>query len=581
MKNLQRKWVVNLMVPGLLVLAMGCGSKKIKLVARVGNDLISVADFEKEFIAAKPVYLIKNAKMKEKQKFLNKMIEKSLQRQAALQMSLDKTPEIKEKIKRVKDQTIYNAVLDERIVFKVVREEEIRKYYQRSGAEVHIRHIFLEVPPNASRDKIDSTRSNAEEIIRRLRSGADFAEMAKKYSDDKVTRDKGGDMGYIRWGGMDDSFLDAAYKLRKYELSAKPVRTSKGFNVIQVLERRKMPQKPYQYEKENIVQNHFYRKYRKDLVALFGEFNKKMTKEQHVVIHEENFAKVLAYLKKSAPDSLFRITAARKSGDFSWVDPEINKIPLATYDGGFSSLSDVFKFAALQYNLMPIRRKPQLKDLVKNEIQLHLTIAMGLKSGYIDRQPYKNQFAKRVEKILTTAIHNREVNLKVDLSEETLKQYYINNTKFFLSPAKAEVQEILVTDENLADRIAKWAKAGKNFDTLAEKYNTRSTTKAKKGILGKINAKSYGALGKNALEMKVGEIRGPIKSGGNYSIIKVLSREEEKVKTFKEAKSAVMGRYRKENLDKLNKEWMARLRKQIPVQTYPKALETALHGIDW
>ena len=97
MKKLQRKRILNLIVLGLLLLAMGCGSKETQLVARVGNDLISVADFEKEFIAAKPVYIIKNAKMKEKQKFLNKMIEKSLQRQAALQSGLDKTPEIKEK----------------------------------------------------------------------------------------------------------------------------------------------------------------------------------------------------------------------------------------------------------------------------------------------------------------------------------------------------------------------------------------------------------------------------------------------------------------------------------------------------
>lgn len=581
MKNLQLKIVINLIVFGSLLLAMGCGSKKTKLVARVGNDLISVADFEKEFITAKPVYIIKNAKMKEKQKFLTKMIEKSLQRQAALQNGLDKTQEIKNKIKRVKEQTAYNAVLDDQIVYKVVREEEIRKYYQRSGAEVHIRHIFLEVPTKASQGKIDSTRSKAEEIIRQLRSGADFAEMAKKYSDDDVTKNKGGDIGYVRWGSMDDSFLDAAYKLRKYELSAKPVRTSKGFNVIQVLERRKIPQKPYRYEKENIVQNHFYRKYRKELVALYEEFNKKMINEQHAVIHEENFDKVLAYTNKSRTDSLFRITMARKSGDFSWVDPEINKIPLATYDGGFISLSDVFEFAALQNKLAPIRRKAIMKEMVKNELQLRLTIEMGLKKGYLNKQPYKDLFAKRVERILTTAIHNREVNRKVDLSDETLKQYYINNTNLFISPAKAEVQEILVTDENLAKKVAKWALAGKNFDKLAEKYNTRSTTKAKKGVLGKINAKSYGALGKNALEMKVGEIRGPIKSGGNYSIIKVLSREEERVKTFEEAKTVVLNRYRKETLDRLDKEWMASLRKQISVQRYPDALETALQGLDW
>ncbi len=120
-------------------------------------------------------------------------------------------------------------------------EEDIRKYYfeyqeQFWRAEARaVRSVTIPNTPTAD----DSVRivEQAQEVLDRLKSGDDFAELAKEYSGDPGSASKGGDLGYFPRGRMVGEFEDAAFKTPIGEVS-EPVKTRFGVHIIKVMDHR-------------------------------------------------------------------------------------------------------------------------------------------------------------------------------------------------------------------------------------------------------------------------------------------------------------------------------------------------------
>ncbi len=117
---------------------------------------------------------------------------------------------------------------------------EVLGYYQRHidkytlGEEVRVRHILIEVAPGVRSDS--AGRELASELRRRIVAGEDFAALARRYSDDTPTRDKGGDLGSFGRGAMRETFERASFALQPGQLSDL-VRSDLGWHVIQCLDR--------------------------------------------------------------------------------------------------------------------------------------------------------------------------------------------------------------------------------------------------------------------------------------------------------------------------------------------------------
>lgn len=120
----------------------------------------------------------------------------------------------------------------------------------------HARHILLKVPPGGAqpnaatptpdeKEKLfELRRAEADELVRQLRSGADFAALAKEKSDDPGSKDKGGDLGAFDKEGrtldgqsLVPEFVQAALALEGDQIS-NPVRSQFGWHIIQVIERK-------------------------------------------------------------------------------------------------------------------------------------------------------------------------------------------------------------------------------------------------------------------------------------------------------------------------------------------------------
>ena len=85
----------------------------------------------------------------------------------------------------------------------------------------------------AKAKKEAEAKKKAEEIIKKLDNGEDFAKLAKKYSDDKGTASKGGNLGYFNMDDdFEENFVSAAAALKKGAYSKEPVKTKYGYEII-------------------------------------------------------------------------------------------------------------------------------------------------------------------------------------------------------------------------------------------------------------------------------------------------------------------------------------------------------------
>ncbi len=96
-----------------------------------------------------------------------------------------------------------------------------------------VRHILLTIAPDAKAEDVQKINAKAQEIAQELQNGADFAELAKKYSEDTTTAVNGGDLDWINPGDTVAPFNDAVFAMKAGDLSA-PVRSDFGVHLIKV-----------------------------------------------------------------------------------------------------------------------------------------------------------------------------------------------------------------------------------------------------------------------------------------------------------------------------------------------------------
>ncbi|KEI15407.1 peptidylprolyl isomerase [Clostridium haemolyticum] len=159
--------------------------------------------------------------------------------------------------KKIGDELTKNIKVDDKEVEKYYNENK-DKYPkdQKNPTKIHVAHIILKTatPEDDAKAK-DEIKSIKEE----LNKGADFAVLAKKYSQDG-SKDNGGDLGTVPAinSKFDQDFMDAALTLKDGEIS-NPVKTQFGYHIIKMIKREEAPCKTFDevksQVKEDILQN--------------------------------------------------------------------------------------------------------------------------------------------------------------------------------------------------------------------------------------------------------------------------------------------------------------------------------------
>jgi len=293
---LNRKWVVFVVLLVIIPLLVGCNlivkeektGKEIDgelVVAEVNDKKITKAEYDSKLEDIKKimkqyygeeVFESKDGRknLKEiKQQLLDELISNEICLQKAKEMGIEVTQErLMEELdalktlyggedqfqKMLEEQNMTEDKLKEELYFQLiiqklkdkvtenvaVSEDEVKKYYEenkdefKKPDEIRARHILVD------------SREEAEEILKKARSGEDFARLAEKYSQGP-SKDRGGDLGYFTRGTMVPEFEKAAFNMEVGEISD-VVKTQFGYHIIKVEDKRTFPLPDFEEVKDYI-----------------------------------------------------------------------------------------------------------------------------------------------------------------------------------------------------------------------------------------------------------------------------------------------------------------------------------------
>ena len=131
---------------------------------------------------------------------------------------------------------------------KIQYQQNIQQYQVPN--RVQVEHILL-MTVGKTDAEVDEIKKKAEDVLKQAKKGGKFEDLAKKYSEDPGTKDKGGDLGWLVQGQTVAEFEKAAFGLPKGQISDL-VRTQYGFHIIRVMDKETAHTKPFEEVKDSL-----------------------------------------------------------------------------------------------------------------------------------------------------------------------------------------------------------------------------------------------------------------------------------------------------------------------------------------
>jgi peptidyl-prolyl cis-trans isomerase SurA len=164
--------------------------------------------------------------------YLNQFIIFKQKVSEAIHEGYDTTRSFRTELEGYRNQLAQNFLTD-----KEVKERLLKQAYQRYLSEINAWHILIACPAEANPDDTLKAWKKAKNVRERIIMGEPFEQVARSSSDDPSVKVNGGNLGYFTAFQMIMPFEDAAYNLKKGEIS-EPVRTPYGYHIIKVTDKR-------------------------------------------------------------------------------------------------------------------------------------------------------------------------------------------------------------------------------------------------------------------------------------------------------------------------------------------------------
>jgi peptidyl-prolyl cis-trans isomerase C len=184
-------------------------------------------DYLKGLLRGKP---ITDVTADEKNQVLDQMINMQLIAAQAEKDGMDKDPEVATRIALLRTQILADAAAQKYVKANEPTDAELQAAYDSATdkTEYHASHILV------------PTKEKAEQLIKKLKGGAKFEDLAKTESTDN-SKANGGDLGWFTTAKMVKPFGDAVKGLKKGDFTAEPVQTQYGWHIIKLQDTRDAP----------------------------------------------------------------------------------------------------------------------------------------------------------------------------------------------------------------------------------------------------------------------------------------------------------------------------------------------------
>jgi peptidyl-prolyl cis-trans isomerase SurA len=302
-----------------LLAALGTASavKVIDRVVAVVNDEI-ILETELEQFAA-PQYRGPDPSSSEgkkawdelKRRVLDMLIDGKLMQEQAVELKLTVTPdEVDRAVEQVKQQNnlddatfnqalkaqgftmetyrkgLKKQILELKVVSTAVRsrvsisDDEVMAAYKQSERSMsnerqsHLRQILVALPDRATAQDVERKRAVAAKVVELARNGTSFVELAKQYSDDDGTKASGGDLGFMGKGTLVETLDDAVAQMEPGDVRG-PLRTERGWVVLQLVERKAADMKAFEEVRDQLKKQLYDQQVEKAQQSWLKELRKK------------------------------------------------------------------------------------------------------------------------------------------------------------------------------------------------------------------------------------------------------------------------------------------------------------------
>jgi peptidyl-prolyl cis-trans isomerase C len=400
-------------------------------------------------------------------------------------------------------------------------DADIQKYYDEHQAEFtdpekrKVAHIQLKDEPTARKV-----------LAQALRPGADFAKLAKQFSQCVGTKENGGDLGeiqkggYIAYLGKEPEFEAGAFALANIN-DLGMAKSGKGWHVVRLLGLQAARQKTLEEAKSAIRSKLLDQKKKDARVQLLARLEKK-------------------YKVKKAADP-------KDKNVFGKIGAQ--KITQADLDKTFAFLAKIEPTAQETYGAGDAGKQ----KLIDKHVEQQVIMRDGLKKGLDRDASITGELEKYKRYMVLRDYAQNELEAKAGLPEKEFKKYYREHKKDFKVEGRALVQHILTASEDDAQAVLAELKRGVSFDSLTARKSIDSLTRATRGSLGWITETGsipyLGAMpeiNQAVFALKEGGVSKPVKTAKGWHIIKA---EQLKPGSFRPL-SEVYGQIRDELLAK-------------------------------
>ena len=246
------------------------------ILVTVNGHNITKQDAQTFVTAQAPQANFDDLKPEEKKMITDRLVEKALFTELAAKEGIDKKPEFKRNMEKIKKELLVNMWMKEQMDSTVVSDSEAKAFYDKNKnrfigkAKMHARHILVDTK-EAAQKIIDTLKSLKGEALK-----AKFIELAKTESKGP-SGPKGGDLGTFNKGQMVPEFSKAAWALEDGQITTEPVKTQFGYHVIYL--EKKSEAKPISYDsvKENIIASLKQQQFAKKIAEVAKELKRKAT----------------------------------------------------------------------------------------------------------------------------------------------------------------------------------------------------------------------------------------------------------------------------------------------------------------
>ncbi len=448
------------------------------------------------------------------------MIAEKLLALGALELGLDKDPEVQRALKQTEKLLVLDALYKQEIKNKVeVTEKEIFEALPKFNTEVEIHYIIAE------------TREKADSIWSLLKSGMDFDTLMTQL-DQKNNIEK------LRWGEIYEPIEKIVYdylavgevyqpievdslwyiiklagKTSKFGLSPDEIESAKS-QVRKIIQMRKEKQRFIEFVNE-FGKGKMLKVDSRLLKLLYKEINAIVEKKKFVRKTENVSVYPLALLRDDFLD--IKVKLAEHLNDYFLKGDTFNR----TLDYVIDQIS--FKGFVLRSEMQSVGGT--LNSILKTIINEEFLALEGYRRG-LDKSPevlkdmemWRDAYlAYAVKKsILDSLKFKRSIT-----AEELLKSYSSSEDVW-----EIKIQEILVDDIKLADSLLNLVKSGYDMGELARRFTKREWARENAGVIGYVLSNQLGEIGQIAKSLEIGQVYGPFYTDEGYSIFKLLDKRK-------------------------------------------------------